>query len=235
MSRKWVTSALAVVLAAGCWWFLGCGNNSGCVSGSTGNTFGGLGGCVAGGSVNAQTSFDVVGDVGTPFVGMISDTKASYSISGTAPLEVILVNSHPPIKMSISKNTNDNSLLSLELVHGYNIIQFASTSAPLGTVFVQTGPLSVLGAPASPDVRFFVSAPAGQEFEGLIEDTETGFDINGTVPTLMLFEGPNGQVDGQFLQVTRIGPFVVDLIINGDVVATAEGSPEISIVEPPPD
>lgn len=232
MSKKWIKPALVMVLAAGCWLFAACGNNSGCVNGTTGNSFGGLGGCVGGGSVAGQLSFLVVGDEGTPFIATLSDTHASYVINGTVPLTVILVNSHPPIKLSAIKNANDSSLLSLELVLGFTIVQISSTSAPLGTVFVQTNPLVTLGPPAAPDVRFFVSAPRGETFQTLIEDTSNGFEINAVAPTLFLYEDPQGKVDGQFIQTDNFGPFLIDLIINGTVVAEVAGSPNVSIRQP---
>src|SRR5580704_5080046 len=153
MRKTWLNFALAVALAPGCWLFAACGNNTGCVSGATGNSFGGIGGCVAGGSVSGQLTFDIVGDVDTPFNATISDKDASYNVVGKVPLSVVLVNSHPPIKMSATKTSNDSSLLSLNLVLGISLVQVSSTSAPFGTIFVQTNPLPKLGPPASPDVR----------------------------------------------------------------------------------
>ena len=232
MRKPWLNLALAMILAPGCWLFAACGNNEGCVSGATGNSFGGIGGCVAGGSVSGQLTFDVVGDVGTRFNATISDKDASYNIVGNVPLSVVLVNSHPPIKMSATKTTNDSSLLSLNLVLGISLVQVASTSAPFGTIFVQTNPLPKLGPPAAPDVRFFVSAPLGETFETLVEDTQTGFDINSTVPSLILYESPQGKVDGQFIQDENQGVFEIDLIVNGTVVADTAGSPNISLRQP---
>jgi hypothetical protein len=232
MSKKSVTLSLAMSLAAGCWLFSACGNNTGCVSSSTGQSFGGFGGCVTGGTASPQTSFQILGDEGTPFTATIADTQASFVINGTVPLSVVLVNSHPPIQLSATKNDNDSALLSLELVFGSTVQQLASTSAPFGTVFVQTGTLTASGPSANPDVRFLVKAPLGETFQSLIEDPSNGFIISATVPALLLFEGSQGKVDGQFIQTENFGPFAIDLIINGTVVAQASGAPNISIRQP---
>ena len=232
MSKKSATLSLAMVLAAGCWLFSACGNNSGCVSGATGQSFGGFGGCVGGASSRPQTSFQIVGDEGTPFIATIADTQASFVINGTTPLSVVLVNSHPPIQMSATKNETDSSLLSLQLVFGTSIEQIASTSAPFGTVFVQTGTLTASGPSANPDVRFLVKAPLGEDFTSLIEDPSNGFIVRATVPALLLFEGSQGKVNGQFIQLEKWGPFAIDLFINGALVAQASGSPNISIRQP---
>jgi len=232
MSKKWITPTLAMVLAAGCWLFSACGNNSGCVSGSTGQSFGGLGGCVGGASTRPQTSFQILGDEGTPFTATIADTQASFVINGTVPLSVVLVNSHPPTQMSATKNETGSSLLSLQLVFGTSIQQISSTSAPFGTVFVQTGTLTASGPPANPDVRFFVKAPLGESFTSLIEDPSNGFIVDTTVPALLLFEGSQRKVDGQFIQLEKRGLFAIDLFVDRILVAEASGAPDVSIRQP---
>jgi len=229
MSKKSVTLSLAMVLAAGCWLLSACGNNSGCVSSSTGTSFGGLGGCVTGAVATAQTTFQILGDEGTPFTATISDPQASYVINGTVPLSVVLVNSQPEIQMIATKLGTDSALLSLEIVFNSTIEQVASTSAPLGTVFVHTGTVTTFPPSANPDVRFFVRAPLGETFDALIEDPSNGFIISATVPALLLFEGSQGKVDGEFIQTENFGPFDIDLIVNGAVVAQASGGPKITI------
>lgn len=232
MSKQSVTLSLAMVLAAGCWLFSACGNSSGCVSGASGQSFGGFGGCVGGASTRPQTSFYINGDEGTTFTATIADTQASYVINGTVPLSVVLVNSHQPIQMSVTKDEPDSALLSLELIYSLAIDQVVSTSEPFGTVSVQTGTLTAAGPPANPDVRFLVTKPLDETFTSLIEDTSNGFIVRGTVPALLLFEGSQGKVDGQFIQLEKYGPFAIDLYINGTLVAQASGSPNISIQQP---
>jgi len=232
MSSRTLTPALAILFAAGCLFVSACGNNSGCVTTQSGTSLGGFGGCVTGDVVSPQTTFQILGDVGTPFTALISDTKASYVINGTVPLSVVLVNEHPPIRMDATKTANDSALLSLEILLGTKIRQIASTEAPFGTVSVQTNTLTAIAPAAGYDVRFFVKAPLGELFEALLEDTSNGFETAATVPALLLLEGVSGRVDGQFQQLTNLGSFDIDLIINGAVVAHASGAPNITIKSP---
>ncbi|MGD0075496.1 MAG: hypothetical protein ABSD31_14320 [Candidatus Binataceae bacterium] len=235
MSKWSITLGLAVVLAAGCWMAAGC-NSSGCVSGATGQSFGGFGGCLGGGSTRSQISFELLGDEGTPFTATIGDTQASYVLNGNVPLTVVLVNSHPPLQMSAIKNANDSALLSLQLVYGTEIQQIASTSKPFGPVFVQTGTLQAVGPAANPDVRFLIKSPPGEEFTSLIEDSSApsgnGFVVESTAPELSLFEGAQGKVDGQYIQLEKLGAMTVDLYINGAQVAEVTGAPNITIRQP---
>jgi hypothetical protein len=174
----------------------------------------------------------MLGDVGTPFSALISDTQVSYTINGTVPLSVILVNSHPPIRMDATKLANNSALLSLEIVFGASIKQISSTQAPFGSVSVQTDTLNAFAELATYDVRFMVKEPAGQPFETLIEDTSNGFQVAGTAPALLLFAGASGRIDGQFQQLTTKGSFDVDLLINGSRVANVTGGPNVTIKSP---
>ena len=232
MSSRALTPALAILFFAGCLLVSACGSNTGCVTTQAGTSIGGFGGCVTGDVVPPQTSFQILGDVGTPFTALISDTQASYVINGTVPLSVVLVNSHPPIRMDATKTANNSALLSLEIVFGSRIQQLASTQAPFGTVSVQTGTLTAIAPSAGYDVRFFVKAPLGELFAALVEDTSNGFETAATVPALLLLAGVSGRVDGQFQQFTNLGSFDIDLIINGAVVAQASGAPNITIKSP---
>lgn len=224
--------AAVLLLVGGCMILPGCGNSSNCISSEGSATqFGGFGGCVPGGNVPAQTSFQVLGDPGTPFSALISDTKASYNITGTVPLSIIFVNEHPPVRINANKLTGTSALLSLEIVSGTTIVQLFSTEAPFGTVVVQTGTLPQLAPVPGRDVRFIVKAPPGEVFNTLIEDLSNGFEASAVVPALFLFEGATGRVDGEFDQVNNIGPLSIDLIINGALVAQASGGPKVSIVQ----
>ncbi len=232
IGNRALTQVLAILLAAGCLTVSACGSTSGCVTTQSGTSIGGFGGCVTGDVVSPQTSFQILGDAGTPFTAVISDTNVSYTINGVVPLSVVLVNSHPPIRMEATKLMNSSALLSLEIVFGNTIEQISSTQAPFGSVSVQTGTLNAMAQPATYDVRFMVNQPAGQPFQSLIEDTSNGFETAATAPALLLFEGASGRVDGQFQQLTREGSFDIDLLINGAFVANVTGQSNVTIKSP---
>lgn len=179
------------------------------------------------------TAFRVLGDVGTPFSAMMYDSTSTWTVQGVIPQDVIVANGMQPMKIIVTKQAAGNQLLSVELTVGFGVVQAASTSAPFGTVSVQTGPgLDAPPPSANPDVRFFVKGPLSERFTGMVEDTKQGYIINDRAPALFLFENPVGKVDGVFNQNQNFGPFVVDLIINGKVVASATGGPTVSITQP---
>lgn len=182
------------------------------------------------------TSFRVLGDVGTPFSAIIYDATSSWTLQGVIPEDVIVVNANLPIEMIVTKQAAGNQLLSVELTVGFTVSEAASTSAPFGTATVQTGVAHPgFAAPppkADPDIRFFVKGPMNERFTGMVEDTQQGYIISDRAPALFLFNQPVGKVDGIFNQIQNFGPFVVDLIINGQVVASATGGPTLSIKQP---
>jgi hypothetical protein len=231
--KRTLASALAIIIvAAGGLLLSACGSNTGCVTTQSGTSLGGFGGCVTGDVVPAQTAFQMLGDVGTPFTARISDTQVAYIVNGTVPLSVILVNSHPPIRMDATKLANDSALLSLQITFGAHIRQISSTQAPYGSVSVQTDTLNAFPELATYDVRFMVKEPAGQPFQTLIEDTSNGFQVAATAPVLLLFEGASGRVDGEFQQLTTKGIFDIDLFINGSRVANVTGGSHVTIKSP---
>lgn len=183
-----------------------------------------------------STTFRILGDVGTRFTGFIADTRSTWPITGTIPLNVVVLNNDLPMKMTLTKQSSGHGILSIQLTVGYKVSQVASTSQPFGTVSLQT-PSTAKGfspppAQANPDVRVFVKGPLGERFQGLVEDTQTAYDISDRSPVLFLFDQPVGKVDASFQQIQNLGPFVVDLIFNGEVVATTTGEPTVSIVQP---
>jgi hypothetical protein len=182
------------------------------------------------------TSFRVLGDVGTRFSAVIYDATSTWTVQGVVPQDVIVVNATLPIKMIVTKQAPGNQLLSVELTVGFRVIEAASTSAPFGTATVQTDAVHPGFAPpppaANPDIRFFVKGPMNERFSGMVEDTQQGYVINDRAPALFLFDQPVGKVDGVFTQIQNFGPFVIDLIINGQVVASATGGPTLSIKQP---
>src|SRR5579859_2860943 len=66
-------------------------------------------------NIAAQTSFRIVGHVGTPFSLKISDGRSSWDVKGVVPLSIVIVQGQVPIRVSLNKLVNDNSLISLEI------------------------------------------------------------------------------------------------------------------------
>lgn len=177
-----------------------------------------------------QTSFNVVGDPGTPFIASIWDTNVSYDISGSVPLSVGFVNNVPPVQMTAVKKTGTNALLSIEVTNLFGSLQVASTTEPFGSTTVQYGGfISAKPPPALPDVRFFVKGPPGGLFTALVEDSSTGFVSQGSPPNLILFEAPQGTVVAQFTANLALGNFDIDLINNGAVIARGFGGPNLTV------
>lgn len=197
-----------------------------------------LAGCngLTGGSTSSQppippqTSFNVVGDPGTPFIATIWDTNVSYDISGSIPLSVGFVNNVPPVQMTVVKKTGTNALLSVEITNLFGSLQVASTSMPFGSASVQFGGfITQKPPPAFPDVRFFVKGPFGGLFTALIEDQSTGFVSQASAPNLILFEAPRGTVVGQFTANVALGNLDIDMINNGAVIARGVGGPNLVV------
>jgi hypothetical protein len=179
----------------------------------------------------SETFFQVAGDVGTPFSGIISDSIASWSMRGAAPFSVVIVNNQPPVRMVVTKLSDDQRLLSLEIAEGHKVLELASTTASFGVVQVERGQnLHKFAPAANPDIRIFVKGPFQLHFNGLIEDLQHGFLVNSRGPALFLFENPDGRVVGSFtLFQLKKGPLDVDLIDNGVVVASDIGSPTAQV------
>ena len=173
-------------------------------------------------NIGAQSSFRIVGRLGTPFSAIISDSRSSWSFNGVIPLTVIIVNNSPPVRISVTKLVNDNSLLSIEVINAFTVQQLDSTTAVFGTAVGNFGKVATFAAPASPDVRFFVKGPAIELFDALIEDTEHAEITESRAPTLILFDSPaggtGGRVDASFTAVNFLGAFSIDLIYNGVLV-----------------
>lgn len=185
-----------------------------------------------------ETIFKVLGTVGTPFTLLVSNARSSWQIPGNVPLNVtiinnVAVNGVTQARLVATKLSNDNSLLSIQIQNGFNVLAASSTSQPYGTVTIQTGSsLTQIAPAANPDVRIFVFGPLGERFSGLIEDSQSGFQVNQRVPALFLFDSPNGKIDGNFTQVQNFGPFAMNLSLNNVVVATASGAPNVIIRQP---
>jgi hypothetical protein len=225
MMRKLVNSlgfVVCSVLAGGAITWLG-----GCTSGNTGSP-----GSTP--SMPQQSSYRIVGDVGTPFTGLLSDSRSSWQLNSTTPASIAIVNDSPPDRMVVTKTSNDTRLLSLQLIQGFTIGPLASTVSNFGTAAGSVGgTLSAFANRASPDVRFFVKTPVAGVFNALIEDQSKSYALESRIPAIILFDSPNGgksgRVDGVFTQVSFAGVFTVDLMINGQVVQTVSGGTSVTI------
>jgi hypothetical protein len=165
-------------------------------------------------NVPAQLSFRAVGVIGTPFTGILSDSRASWRVQGTVPTTFAIVNVQPPARMIATKTVSNSNLLSLEVISGFTPTALASTTQPYGTVQVQYGgTLAAIAPPAGPDVRFILRAPVIALVTGNIEDLHSSFTVEQRVPTVFLFDSPQGRVDGIFnLNNLGAGSMTVDLM-----------------------
>ena len=217
---------LRALAASGLIWLGGCGGFGSGNATSPGSTP----------NLSVQTSYRIVGTIGTPFIATISDARSSWLVQGVIPLSMVIVNDKPPERVVVTKAINDTSLLSIEIIAGFTVKVLASTTDRFGIAVGGVnqgggnGSLHSLEPPANPDVRFFVKGPNIGIFNALIEDQTQGSVLQSRVPSLILFDSPNGgtlngRVDGTFNEVNFAGPFAIDLIVNGTVVrAVTTGS-----------
>jgi hypothetical protein len=208
----------------------------------TGVAIAALGGCQSGNmgspgntpNIPPQSSYRIVGDVGTPFQALVSDSRSSWQVSGTIPTSIVIINDSPPDRILATKTSNDARLLSLQVIQGITVGTLDSTVSNFGTVVGSIGGnLPAFASPASPDVRFFVKTPLAGLFTGLIEDESKSYALESRVPAVILFDSPNGgqagRVDGILNQVSFTGAFEVDLVIDGRLAATATGGTSVTI------
>jgi len=210
LSMSALGAAMAFSVAA-------CNNQTG-FSGSVGNTPNGP----------RLASYDILGTIGTPFTATVSDSRSSWTLQGNVPLSIVVCNNTLPAAIVATKTTNNSNLLSLEIVIGNYVAELQSTSAPFGTVSVQAGgSLSSIASRASPDLRIFAAGPLDERYSALVEDTTTGFVIGARAPTLILFDSPDGKVDATFFGNQGYGTLVLNMTLNGVVVATSVHSKTI--------
>ena len=202
----------------------GCGNSLGC-GGLTGFGGGPFTGCSGGKPIPPQSSIQFVGDVGTVFRALISDTVASYSFQAVVPLTLVFVNNQPPVEVIATNLSTTPSLLSVQALSVFTTTQLASTSTPGGTVTVNVGgPLAAVRGPAICDVRFYVGGPPGQNYQSLLEQNDKAYENTTIAPALFLLGGAKGNVDGVFTEVFNLlGPLRVNLVINGTLAARGSG------------
>jgi hypothetical protein len=184
--------------------------------------------------INAQTSFRVVGQIGTPYSATVSDARSSWVIRGVIPLSIVIVNDSPPDRIAVTKLSNDSNLLSLQIIQGLNVKLLASTVENFGlAVGGINGNLPALAPAANPDIRFFVRGPAVNIFDALIEDRSQGSVLQSRAPAVILFDSPSSErIDGIFTEVNFFGPFDIDLIVNGNTVRQARGGNQATLKFP---
>jgi len=202
-----------------------CNNNQGGFSGSVGNTPNGP----------ALTSYRIVGaTIGEPFTATVSNARSSWTLQGTAPLSMIICNNILPARIIVTKTASDSNSITVQIINGNHLLQTAQTSAPFGTVALQTGGKAIpISPPANPDLRIFVAGPVANTYSALVEDIKTGFVIKEQAPTLIFFDTPNGKVTGTFFQNGKnFGTFTINMSLNGVVVASVHMGPTATIREP---
>lgn len=201
-----------------------------------------LGGCQTGNTgspgntpnIAPQSSYRVVGQIGTPFQAVVSDSRSSWQFAGSVPTSIVIVNDSPPDRISVTKASNDARLLSLQVIQGLSVGTLDSTVSPFGTTVGNIGgTLASFAQPASPDVRYFINSPVSGLFNALIESANISSALESRVPAVILFDQPNGggsgRVDGVFEQPTFTGVLQVDLVVNGRLVQTASGGNPVTV------
>jgi len=179
-------------------------------------------------NMNAQTSFRIVGQIGTPFSATISDARSSWTIQGVVPLSIVIVNNQPPVRVSVNKLVSNNALISLEIINAFTVKQLASSTDNFGVTVGNFGKVANFAPAAFPDVRFFVNSPNEELFDALVEDTQHGEIVEARVPAVLLFDSPAGgngaRVDATFTAVQFLGRFAIDLLYNGVLVDSTSGT-----------
>ena len=181
-----------------------------------------------------QKNFRMVGNIGTPFLAIISDTHSSWEIRGVVPLNIIIVNGpSASTRIVATKLANDTRLLGVEAISGFDVTDLSSTYTNYGNLVAKIGgAIKALAKRAYPDVRFFVRNPNNGVFNAVVEDQTNAYVLQSRSPTLILYDSPvgnplNAHIDGIFSTVSG-GPMAIDLSYNGHVV-TAGGGGTVSI------
>ena len=187
-------------------------------------------------NISQQTSYRIVGTIGTPFVATLSNMRSSWVLSGVIPMSIVVVNDKPPDRILVTKLSNDSNLLSVEIITGFDVQVLASTvdrygvavgAVPIRRKGAPAQQLAAFSPPANPDVRFYVNGPAVTVYDALIEDEVQGNVVQSRAPSVILFDSPNsnaaGRVDGIFNEVNGFGPFSIDLVIDNVIAAVARG------------
>jgi hypothetical protein len=219
LMRTWLMGTLGITLALS---IAACNNQTG-FSGSVGSTP----------NATKLTSYNILGDVGTPFTATVSDSRSTWTLRGNVPLAIVICNNSLPARIIATKTTSSANLLSIEIIIANHVSDLQSTTAPFGTASVQVGgTLSSLPSPADPDLRIFAEGPLDKQYVALVEDIDTGFIINARAPTLILFDQPDGKVDATFFGSNDFGTFTLNMTLAGNLVASVTKGPNATIREP---
>jgi hypothetical protein len=179
-------------------------------------------------------SFQILGTTGTPFTATISDDRSFWTFQGNVPLSIDIAN--PPSAnalLTVTKTSNDNSLLSAEIITGNHVKDVQQTMMPFGSVQVQIGKNNSAPSAADPDLRIGLLGPLNVKYQALVEDIDTGFIVQARAPTLIVFDAPNGKVDATFFGPNNHTTFTADMTLDGQVVVPDEsGGPNLTIREP---
>jgi hypothetical protein len=182
------------------------------------------------------TSFRVLGEPGLQFSAVVSDTQSTWLVRGSIPVAIVIVNNTTPVRVTATKLSASHGIMSLQLTVGFRVKFVSSTTDPYGVASLQSAQaapgFSPPPPPANPDLRIFIKGPSGERYSGLVEDRSQGFIISDRSPTLILFDTPDGAVDATFTQIQNFGPFDIQMLLNGGVVAEAKGGPTITIRQP---
>ncbi len=178
-----------------------------------------------------EQGFQLLGPQGTPFSAIISDLTASWQVQGAVPLEIVVLNGTPQVRMVVTKLRNDSSIISVDALSAGSIVYSNSESLPFSTTQLQlTSIVPTLAPPANPDIRYLVLAPYGMNITGTIEDQNLEFQIAAIVPVLFIFENPVGATTGQFTEsAIGYGPMTVQLFQNGKLTKTVVNGPNVRI------
>ena len=181
-------------------------------------------------NIPPQNSFRIVGQIGTPFVATIADTRSTWTIHGVVPLNIVIVNNAPPVRIRVNKLVNDKALLGIEIVKALSVEQLDATVDGFGLAVGNFGRAPAFPPAASPDVRFFVRGPSEQIFDALIEDDQNAEVVEATAPAMILFDSPaSGRVDGIFTEVGFLGGFSIDLFYNNLLVQSVYTGTEATL------
>jgi len=188
------------------------------------------------------SAFRILGQPGTQFSAVVSASDSTWYVQGAIPMNIILIDTPvisgvaTPVRVVATKQSPGNGILSIQLTVGFTVRSVSSTNEPYGTTSLQSFPNRPGSQPppplANPDVRLFVKGPLTERFSGLFEDKNNAYTLDDRAPALVLFDHPDGAVDATLTQIQNLGPFNVDLLFNGAVVAHAHGGPTIIIRQP---
>jgi hypothetical protein len=184
-------------------------------------------------SIPQQNTLWVLGTPGTPFQALVTDSSQSWTIRGVVPESVVIINGAPGVQMTVTKLTNNASLMTTELIDGTTLVAEVSTTDPFGTTVVQTfGGLTTVAPAADPNIQVFMKGPSGGLLTGLVEDLSLSFVFDARSPALFLFEHPDARVDAIINSTDEGGTIIADILTGGVFAVTASGGPRVLIKYP---